>query len=284
MKYAELCGLLADAGIPEPQTEAELLIGHFFAVPRHELIFRRGEDFSSPAFTEALRRRLTREPLQYILGSWCFRGLDFTLNRATLIPRPDTELCVELAVRHLPPGAVFADIGTGSGAIAVSVLHERPDTRALAADISAEALAAAAENARRAGVSDRFTPLLLDALAPDFAARLSAAAPGLCAIISNPPYIPTADLASLAPELSFEPRLALDGGSDGLVFYRALTAAADRLLGDGGLLLFEVGIGEAPAVSALGTACGFRASVFPDLAGIDRAVLMRRSVPNSSHL
>ena len=275
MKYAQLNQLLAGAGVEDPSFEAGLLLSRFAGVPRHELLFRRGEDFSSPELEEAVRRRLTREPLQYILGSWSFRGIDFLLNEDTLIPRPDTELLVELAVRELPPAALFVDVGTGSGAIAVSVLAERPDTRSLAVDVCENALTAAAENAARAGVAGRFTPLCADALSPDFAARLAACGrPD--AILSNPPYIPTGDLAGLAPELSYEPRRALDGGSDGLVFYRAITASAAALLPPGGFLLYEVGIGEAQAVAEIGALHGFTARVSPDLAGIDRAVLLRK--------
>lgn len=282
MKYAEIVNILDAAGIDDAAFEAGLLISRYAGIPRHELLFRRQEDFSVPALGEAVRRRAAREPLQYILGSWTFRGLEFELNADTLIPRPDTELTVGLAVRHLPRGARFADLGTGSGAIAVSVLHERPDTSAVAVEISENALAAAVRNAAAHGVADRLTPLRADLLAEGFSALLaSAGQPD--AILSNPPYIPTGELASLAPELAFEPRRALDGGNDGLIFYRSITQTAALLLPPGGILLYEVGIGEAADVAALGAAQGFSAEVYRDLAGIDRAVLLRKLPLASPH-
>jgi release factor glutamine methyltransferase len=253
---------LSRAGIEGAPLEARLLFEHFCALSATELMFRRDEDFSSSELESAISRREAREPLQYILGEWEFFGLPFSLNADTLIPRPDTETVVEQAIKLLPRGARFCDIGTGSGAIAVSILHARPDTSAVAVDINENALAAALQNARANGVADRFTPRLDDALSPSFLSGER-----FDAIISNPPYIASAEVDALAPELAFEPRRALDGGEDGYDFYHALTRRAADLLGDGGFVLYEVGAGMAQSVCELGRALGYTAEVFPDLSG-----------------
>ena len=197
--------------------------------------------------------------------------MPFALNADTLIPRPDTETVVEQAIRLLPHGARFCDIGTGSGAIAVSVLHARPDTSAVAVDINENALAAAVQNARENGVADRFTMRLDDALSPSLLAGER-----FDAIISNPPYIASAEVDALAPELAFEPRRALDGGEDGYDFYNALTRRAADILADGGFILYEVGAGMAQSVCELARALGYAAEVFRDLSGIERAVLLKK--------
>ena len=276
MTYFELKKMLSEAGIAEAGEEAALLLTHCAGVPAHELIFRRSEDFDTPALRDAVRRRLTREPLQYIFGSWSFCGLEFSLNADTLIPRPDTELTVEEAVKLLPEGAVFADVGTGSGAIAVSVLSMRPDTRGYGIDISPGALEAARTNALANGVGARLTLLHADALDGGFADLLLSLDPPPAAILSNPPYIPSDVIPTLAPELAFEPHRALDGGSDGLIFYRAITAAAKKILPPGGLVIFEVGIGESEDVRAIGREAGFDCAVRRDLGGIERTVILRK--------
>ena len=168
MTYAEAVRLLSGAGIEDAATDTAILIEHFANIPRHELPFRRNEEIKSDAFEKALERRLAREPLQYIIGKWEFCGLSFKLNRDCLCPRPDTELLVELALKTLPAGAHFCDIGTGSGAIAVSILHYRSDITADAYDISDGALDAAGKNAEQNGVSDRLTLIKANALADSF--------------------------------------------------------------------------------------------------------------------
>ena len=223
-------------------------------------------------FTAALERVEGGEPLAYVLGEWYFYGLRFKLNSDCLCPRPDTELTVETAIKNLPPRAHFCDIGTGSGAIAVSVLHSRPDTTAEAFDINENALSAASENAKLNGVSDRIKFEIADALAEDFLNGKK-----YDAVISNPPYIPASVVPTLDPEVLLEPHRALDGGEDGLDFYRAITKKAKSVLRDGGFILYEVGIGQAEDVAAIGAEYGFTAEIFPDLGGIDRAVLLRNN-------
>lgn len=271
MTYNKAVALLCEAGIENAETDAAILFEHFAGVARHSLPFRRAEEIEYAELDAALARRLAREPLQYILGEWEFFGLRFKLNSDCLCPRPDTELIVELALKNLPRGAHFCDIGTGSGAIVVSVAHYRKDTTGEAFDINENALSAATGNAVLNGASDRITFTQTDALAPDFL-------DGKCfdAIISNPPYIPADVIPTLAPEVLLEPHRALDGGDDGLIFYRAITKKAKSALKDGGFVLYEVGIGQADDVARIGEENGFTAEIYPDLAGIDRAVLLRK--------
>ena len=271
MTYNKAVGLLLEAGIENAETDAAILFEHFAGVGRHTLPFRKDEEIESTELISALERRLSREPLQYILGEWEFCGLRFTLNSDCLCPRPDTELIVELALKNLPPRAHFCDIGTGSGAIAVSTLHFRRDTTAEAFDINENALSAAARNSQINGVADRVKFTKSDALAEDFLEEKS-----FDAILSNPPYIPADVIPTLAPEVLLEPHRALDGGDDGLIFYRAITKKASLALKEGGFVLYEVGIGQARDVAHIGEGNGFTAEIYPDLSGIDRAVLLRK--------
>lgn len=270
MTYNTALGLLEAAGIENAATDAAILFEHFAGIPRHTLPFRRDEEISSGELENALARRIAREPLQYILGFWEFCGLRFELNSDCLCPRPDTELIVELALKNLPKGAHFCDIGTGSGAIAVSTLHFRRDTTATGFDISAGAIEAASKNAAINSVSDRIKFTQTDALSKDFLIEEN-----FDAIISNPPYIPADVIPTLAPEVLLEPHRALDGGDDGLIFYRAITEKAKNALKTGGFVLYEVGIGQAENVALIGEKNGFSAEIYPDLSGISRAVLLR---------
>ena len=270
MTYNKAVALLSEAGIENAETDAAILFERFAGIAGYSLPFRRTEEIDSPELDAALVRRLAREPLQYILGEWEFFGLRFTLNSDCLCPRPDTELIVELALKNLPRGAHFCDVGTGSGAIAVSVAHYRRDTTAEAFDINGNALSAAAHNAEINGVSEKvkFTPA--DALAESFLDGKK-----FDAILSNPPYIPADVIPTLAPEVLLEPHRALDGGDDGLIFYRAITKKANAALKAGGFVLYEVGIGQAEDVARIGEANGFKAEIYPDLSGIMRAVLLK---------
>lgn len=271
MTYSEIRKRLSDAGIEEADEETAILLCEICGVARHELVFRKKEDFDSAELEDALKRRVAREPLQYVLGAWWFRGLRFVLNRDCLCPRPDTELCVETAVREIPRGARFCDIGTGSGAIAVSVLKERPDLTCLAIDISEGALKAAKANAEANGVANRCEFRLTDASSPENLNLLGC----FDCVISNPPYIRTADLDSLAPELSYEPRIALDGGEDGMRFYEAILTA-DKLLGEKGLYIFEFAYDEGGEIKALAQKHGLEAVVLKDCSGNDRACVIRK--------
>jgi release factor glutamine methyltransferase len=211
-------------------------------------------------------RRAKREPLQYILGSQEFMGLDFQVSPAVLIPRHDTEVLVTEAAKRGCGSRSILDIGTGSGCVAIALAKALPEAQVLSVDISGEALAVARDNAQRNGVSVEFVEGSL--LEPFTGRRFDM-------IVSNPPYIPAADLDTLQQEVrGYEPLSALDGGADGLDFYRRITQAAPDYLNPGGWLLFEVGAGQAPQVLELLGAGGLGKESFTvlDPAGIERVV------------
>ena len=265
-------------GIDSPRLDAEVLLSHVLGKERIYLYVHFDEPLEAPelaAYREYIKQRVARQPVAYIIGRREFMGLSFRVTPAVLVPRPDTEILVQAALDRLAakPAARIADIGTGSGAIVLSLLYYRKELQASAVDISADALAVAAENAASLGVAERVMFCEGDLLAP-------LAGQQFAAIVSNPPYIPTADIAGLAPEVrTAEPMGALDGGADGLVFYRRLVADAPALLASDGFLAMEVGIHEAAPVAALAQASGAfaRTEVLKDLAGIERVVVCWRA-------
>ena len=245
MTYREICARLREAGVPDPETDAQILMEEALGLTPAALMLRRTEDFDSPRLTEMVARREKREPLQYILGKWSFMGLDFEVSPDCLIPRADTELLSETVLRALPKNGVFADLCTGSGCIALSVLALRMDARAVAVDISFEALAVAKRNAERLGVADRVTFLAHDVTDP---------LPGeeiYDLIVTNPPYVPTADTRALAPELYHEPMLALDGGEDGMDLIRPMLRHLPQRVKRGGKILVEFGYQSGAVIAAI---------------------------------
>lgn len=262
-------GYFRDRGIEGGRLDAELLLGDTLKLDRVGLYLNYDRPLSAlelDAFRAAVGRRAKREPLAYIRAQTEFWSLPFTVNPAVLIPRPDTEVLVEEALRRLSGPGRILDVGTGSGAIAIAIAHERPEARVEAVDLSAEALAVARGNAEANGVAERVTCRQGDLR------QLQGA--GYDLVVSNPPYIPSADLAGLMPEVrQFEPLLALDGGADGLNAYRLLAAQARTLLKPGGWLLLEVGIDQAKAVTELLRTVGL-VEIFTraDYAGVGRVV------------
>ena len=274
MTYSTLCQLLKNAGIDSPEWDAAQLLQHFFQADILTLRTSPDTDYSSPDFDFAVQKRLAREPLQYILGDWSFFRQTYEVSPDCLIPRSDTEILVEKAIQLLPQGAYFADLCTGSGCIAVSVLAERPDTNAIAVDKFEGTLSLATRNANRNGVSNRFTALCADVLADDF---FPSDVP-LDAILSNPPYIQSDIISTLSPEVQAEPRVALDGGKDGLLFYRSILQHAERWLKPHGMVLLEIGYDQGEAIRSLATTHGFaNCQIFQDLNALDRVVLLSKS-------
>lgn len=259
--------------IESPRLDAEVLLSHILGRERIYLYVHFDEPLE-PAelarYREAIKQRVQRVPVAYIIGEKEFMGLTFKVTVDTLVPRPDTEILVQAAVERLRARGEtprFADIGTGSGAICLSILHFLPKAQADTVDISPAARAVAEENAAALEVADRVTFHTGDLLAP---------LAGQCydAILSNPPYIPDGDIAALAPEVRLkEPRTALAGGKDGLDFYRRLTADAPALLKDGGFLAVEVGIHQAAPVATLAVPAFSRTEILKDYAGIERVVI-----------
>jgi len=243
---------LAKKSVDSPRLQTELLLAHLLKMPRMKL-YLNFERALAPAevdqFRDLIKRRSLREPLQHITGSTSFCGYEMTVNRHVLVPRPETELLAEagwtfLATRPAPATAL--DYGTGSGCLAIALALKCPGAQLTALDISEPALAVARANATRHQVADRLQFLAGDG----FAALPPAATFDL--IISNPPYIPTAEIPTLDPEVrDFDPAGALDGGPDGLKFYEIFARTAARHLRPGGKIMLEFGDGQAPAIQHL---------------------------------
>jgi release factor glutamine methyltransferase len=265
------------------ELDARILIGAVLGLDLTGVIAaaeRRLTAAEAARLEDAVRRRLAGEPVARIVGVREFWGLPLQLSAATLVPRPDTETVVELALEMLRPSADpdrrsrIADIGTGSGAILLALLSEWPDAYGVGTDISVAALRTASRNAVDLGLAGR-----TGFVACDYAAALSGA---LDLIVSNPPYIRSADIASLSIEVrEYDPLLALDGGTDGLDAYRALIPQAARLLAPGGALVVEAGHGQSGEIEELIDAAGLTCERPPkaDLAGIRRAVAGRKKPP-----
>ncbi len=258
---------LTAAGIPDAEFEAELLVRHASGLSRTE--YFSGAEIPVDrrvALCPIVKRRVRREPFAYIQGTREFMGMEFVVTPAVLIPRPETELLVETAVRRAPAHALVAEIGTGSGCIAISVARLRPDLAVVASDISETALAVARENATRLDAPVTF-------VRGDLASHLQPAPGHPLVILANLPYIPSREIESLEPEVrNAEPRQALDGGDDGLDLVRRLVNdCAERL--QPALLLLEVADGQADEVAQLLRESRAAAEILPDLAGIGRVVV-----------
>lgn len=203
------------------------------------------EYFPAEAEQNAARARLSNgEPLAYILGEWYFYNEVYTVTPDVLIPRPDTEILVQETIRRLPKNTRFLDLCTGSGCVAVSVLANRPDLTAVAVDISEPALRIAAQNAERNGVSDRITFARADVLHCD----PRSLGYDFAAVCSNPPYINSDVIETLSPQVRCEPRIALDGGADGMDFYRAVLQNFPAVLRSDGIFLFEIGYDQSDKI------------------------------------
>ena len=265
-------------GLDTPDLDARILIGHTLGLDHAALAAaatrKLGADEESAIAALADRRR-AGEPVARILGYKEFWSLPLRIDAATLVPRPETETVVEAALAAIDTGGPrsralrIADLGTGSGALILALLSELPNAFGIGTDTSFKALVTARDNARRLAQSRaRFT-----------ACNMTAALRGpFDAIVSNPPYIASGDIATLAPDVrDFDPHLALDGGTDGLDFYRTIAAAAPTLLAPGGVLVVELGIGQAEPVAHLFAAVGLAPSPpHPDLSGTPRALVARK--------
>jgi len=268
-------------GLATPELDARLLVAHALGLDHASLAAQAARTLTAAeadAIAALAARRLAREPVARIIGVKEFWGLNFALNPATLVPRPETETVVEAALDALARGRgrggalTVADLGTGSGALLLALLSELPMARGFGTDLSREALICARHNAAALGLAGRAS-----FVACDYGAALAGP---FDIVVSNPPYVARDDMAALAPEVRvFDPALALDGGPDGLDAYRAITATARHLLSPDGVLVLELGIGQQGAVESLLAAAGLVASGGPrhDLLGIARALAVKLS-------
>jgi release factor glutamine methyltransferase len=263
---------LAAAGVPEPRADAEVLLARALETTRAGLVVAARRPLPGPAardFVALVARRVTREPLAYITGEREFWSLPLAVDRRVLVPRPETELVVETALRVAPAARRILDVGTGSGAIAAALARERPAARVWASDLAAEALAVARANLARHAPG-------VTLVRGDLLTAFRAAAFDL--VVANPPYVTDAELDGLAPEVrDHEPRVALAAGPDGLGALRRLVAESPRVVARGGWLVVEVGAGQAAAVRRLAETTGscVRIEVVRDHAGIERVVAVR---------
>ena len=268
--------------IENPRLDAEVLLGYVLNKERIFLYVHFDQPLDSEElakFKECIKKRAMKMPVAYITGVREFMGLDFKVTEATLIPRPDTEILVETAMERLGKiagnetgtGKCFADLGTGSGAICLSILNYMKEIEAVTVDISPKAIAVAKENAEKFAVSDR-----IEFLEGDFLKPLENKGK-FTAILSNPPYIPKQDILGLESDVKdFEPMGALDGGIDGLDFYRQLLVKSANYIEDGGFLAIEIGINQSQAILEMAkrNLMWGKVEVIKDLAGIDRCVVL----------
>ena len=266
-------------GLATPELDARVLVAHALGLDHAALAAQAGRALNedeAAAIAAMAARRLKREPVARILGVKEFWGLSFKLNAATLVPRPETETVVEAAldaIERQPAGSralTLADLGTGSGALLLALLTELPRSRGFGIDVSHAALCCARDNAAALGLAERAW-----FVACDFGAALK---DPFDLIVSNPPYVARHDIVTLEPEVSeFDPRRALDGGPDGLDAYRAIGAAARRLLAPDGILVLELGTGQLAAVEALLAGEGLAAMdrARRDLSGVPRALAVK---------
>jgi release factor glutamine methyltransferase len=255
-----------------PRLEARLLLAHALGLTRADLIRDPNRRVETETFNRLIARRLRHEPLAHILGRREFWSLEFEVSPATLIPRPDSETLIEAALARFaaaPPPRRILDLGTGTGCLLLALLHEFPAAFGIGIDIAPEAARLARRNAARLGLADR-----AGFLAGDWTTAIGRRF-GL--VISNPPYILSADIPGLMPEVALhEPRRALDGGADGLDAYRTILQGLPDCLLPGGVAILELGAGQAAQAASLARQGGFDASLHLDLGGIARAIVLSR--------
>lgn len=272
---------LGERGLDNPRLNAELMLGHVLGLKRIGLYLNhdrplRDQELSD--FRALVRRRLDGCPVQYLMGETEFFSLSFQVSPAALIPRPETEILVETVLKclkPLSPPLKVADLGTGSGVIAVSLASHLPGVYLYAVDRSSDALELARKNATKHGVADRIRFFQGDLFEP-----LRGKGRSFAALVSNPPYVSSGQLESLPREIRlYEPLLALDGGPDGMEVIRRLVAQAPQFLVKGGILALEVGAGQAPSAGELMAKMGAfdQPQMIEDYAGVERVVVARAS-------
>ena len=267
MTLKEVAVRLGRCGIENPAYEARELFMYVGKMSREELISGDAE-CESPELCEAVMRREKREPLQYIIGEVGFYRETYKVSDGCLIPRSDTEILVDYAVRNIPSGKSFLDLCTGSGCVALSTLKNTHGTTAYAVDISRGALKIAKENATKNGVEDRLTLIEADAREPIFDEPFFA-------VLSNPPYVTEKEYESLEPELYFEPRIALVGNDEGLEFYKTITNIYKDKISPEGFIAYEIGASQADALRKIAKLCDMTIEIIKDFSENDRVAILK---------
>lgn len=267
MKLTEAISILTEAKIENPKHDARVIFKKLGGLRDYELLSPAACS-DTPAIIRAIERRAKKEPLQYIIGEVDFYRESYKVTPDCLIPRQETELLVDYAVKNIPTGKKFIDICTGSGCIAISTLSNTSDTTAIALDLSEGALRVANENAKRNGVFDRIEFVCRDALAEPCNGLFFA-------VLSNPPYVTEAAYAALEPEIYAEPRMAFLAGEDGLIFYRAIVKLYKDNIEKDGFFAFEIGYDQGEALRKIASEHGMSAEIIKDYSGLDRLAILK---------
>ncbi|MBE6548535.1 MAG: peptide chain release factor N(5)-glutamine methyltransferase [Ruminococcaceae bacterium] len=265
MTFEDVCVMLREAGIEDYRFEARVLLEEFCGYASENC------SYDCPALERAVQKRAQRYPLQYIIGKWEFCGFEFCVSEDCLIPRPDTEIVVEQAIKLIPSNARVADLCAGSGCIGISLLKFCNDAFCDAVELYPKTLDIAKKNAEMNCVLDRYAITLGDVLNGEGLPEAE-----YDVIISNPPYIKSNVVKTLSPEVMHEPKAALDGGEDGLIFYRAILDKYAHKLKPTGVFLFEIGYDQARGIIELCEQRDMSCKIIKDLGGRDRVALIRQ--------
>ena len=273
MKYSGIIQKLKDCKADSPQSEAFLLLEHFFGVKPADVLAYPERNYTSAALDSALIRRALGEPVQYITGIAGFYGLKFKVNKSCLIPRFDTEVLCDFLIKKLPAGARVLEFCTGSGCIPIAIAKNRADVTLKSIELYSDTVKTAEENRKLNGIP----PSQLEIVCADALMYDCSGEEGVYdAVISNPPYIPSKAVPSLSREVLFEPRAALDGGRDGLDFYRQFLSFSE-VLKPGGFFAFEIGYDQGESITELAAKAGFKCRLLHDLEKRDRVAVIEKS-------
>lgn len=271
LRLQEAIKILRDRALPDAPQVARLIFQKIGGIPAYKLV--NGETATEcEEVKAAITRCAAREPVQYVIGEVGFYSETYKVSPNCLIPRPDTELLVDYAVKKLPEGARFLDLCTGSGAVAISTLANTRATRAVATDISEGALEIAAENARANGVEDRITFLRHDLMHEAPTEQME----GIFAVLSNPPYVTDSEYEQLEPEIFHEPKIAFVGGEDGGCFYRRITSVYRDLIDDAGFIAYEIGAGQEELIRRIAAENRMSVEVYRDLSDKPRLAVLKK--------
>jgi release factor glutamine methyltransferase len=269
MKLSEATARLSDAGIENARGEARILFREIGKAKESEL-YGANPDIESDLLNAAIERRCKREPLQYIIGKCDFYGETYEVTPDCLIPRQDTEILVEYAVKHIPENARFIDLCTGSGCIAISTLMHTSGTRAMAIDLSNGALNVAKRNAERYALCERIDFINADVLKERLCGEVFA-------VLSNPPYVTESAYRELEPGIYHEPKEAFLGGADGLIFYKRITELYKDAIPNDGFIAFEIGYDQAASLMEIADKNSLVCEIIKDYSGNDRVAILKKS-------